>query len=217
MHIDELIRAIEAAVPPGAAAGTRHHVEGRVDTGAQTHGVSIAMRIDASGRRRETWLCDGVRVEPPLLMRLTCAETDCPQSRQAQRDWTRFLRRRQGLPGIPAPADPHPEPDVGIPSFQTGVRLESGALQVEARPDRFRAYLNCPNRAHPSLSTGLPGYDVFEGCDFVTGGVQQTLHDGTVVAMGPRVRRLDQVQALLDDSRDAADQAIHRAAARARP
>jgi hypothetical protein len=87
MTLPALIQAIEAAVPPDAPAGTRHRVEALVTTGPQAHAVSIAMRIDPQGRRRETWLCDGVRVEPPLLKRLTCAEDDCPQARAARQQW----------------------------------------------------------------------------------------------------------------------------------
>lgn len=214
MHISELIQLIEAAVPPGAAPGTRHSVEGTVDTGTQAHAVSIAMRVDPAGRRRETWLCDGIRVEPALLKRLTCAQRDCPQAQQARRDWQNFHRRRLGL-------KVSHEPPGGRQAFNKErrtdlVSLESGALTLQARLSRFPGYAACPNQAHPPARQDLPGYDVFEGGEYLMGGGQQVLRDGRVVDMGPALRSLEQVQALLDLSHHTARQAIHRAAAGAR-
>lgn len=214
MHISELIQLIEAAVPPGAAPGTRHTVEGTVDTGAQAHAVSIAMRIDPAGRRRETWLCDGIRVQPALLMRLTCAQRDCSQAQQARRDWQNFHRRRLGLPVS------H-EPFGGRYAFNRErradlVSLESGALTLQARLSRFPGYAACPNQAHPPTRRDLPGYDVFEGGEYLMGGGRQVLRDGRVVDMGPALPSLEQVQALLDQSHQCARQAIGRAAAGAR-
>ena len=214
MHISELIQLIEAAVPPGAAPGTRHCVEGTVDTGPQAHAVSIAMRIDPTGRRRETWLCDGIRVEPALLKRLTCAQHDCPQAGHARRDWQNFHRRRLGLPVS------H-EPPGGRQAFNKACRselvsLESGALALQARLSRFPGYAACPNQAHPPMRRDLPGYDVFEGGEYVMGGGRQLLRDGRVVDMGPALRSLEQVQALLDHSHHAARQAISQAATGAR-
>jgi hypothetical protein len=216
MHISELIQRIEAAVPPGAVPGTRHCVEGTVDTGAQAHVVSIAMRIDPAGRRRETWLCDGIRVEPSLLKRLTCAQHDCPQAGHARRDWQNFQRRRLGLPVSL-------EPVGGRRAFNRDrrvdwqmVSLEGGALKLQARTSLFPGYLACPNQAHPPARRDLPGYDVFEGSEFVVGGGRQVLRDGRVEEMGPRLRSLEQVQALLDHSHRAAGQAIRQAAERSR-
>ncbi|WP_210801456.1 hypothetical protein [Ideonella aquatica] len=216
MHVNDLIQAIEAAVPAGAAPGTRHRVEGRVDTGAQAHEVAIAVRMDAAGRRRETWLCDGIRVERPLLLRLTCAQTDCPQAQQAQRDWQNFHRRRLGLPQSHEHAGGRLRALQARAERNACVMLEAGALTVQAIANRFQGYARCPNHAHPPICRDLPGYDVFDGFDFVVGGGTQVLRDGRVVDMGPRVRSLAQVQAWLDESHRQAGAAIDRAAAGAR-
>lgn len=203
MTLPALIQAIEAAVPPDAPAGTRHRVEAVVTTGPQAHAVSIAMRIDPQGRRRETWLCDGVRVEPPLLKRLTCAEQGCEQARAAQQAWQDFLQRRaRGASATPVRAvrrrgETEPGPTV----------LRSGALEVEARPARFPVYVACPNEAHPPQAMALRGLDVFEGGEFVVGGLQAGRSGGR-----PRVDSPTQVQALLDLSRDLTEQWLGRAA-----
>lgn len=216
MHISELIQLIEAAVPPSAAPGTRHSVEGTVDTGAQPHAVSIAMRIDPAGRRRETWLCDGIRVEPALLKRLTCAQRDCLQAQQARRDWQNFHRRRLGLPVSRQPVEGRHAIYREQLEARQRVSLEGGTLKVQARASRFPGYQACPNHAHPPARRDLPGYDLFEDGEYLMGGGRQVLRDGHVVDMGPVLHSLEQVQAVLDHSHHAARQAISRAATGAR-
>jgi hypothetical protein len=208
MNLRELIQAVESAVPAPAAPGTRHRADGRVDTGPQAHQVVIAVRIDPHGRRRETWLCDGVRVEPALLKRLTCAEADCPQARAAQADWHAFLQRRaRGQTGSGRPATPG-----AVDATPGATRLRSGAIEVEARPARFPGVVSCPNHAHPDLRVTLGGLDVFEHGECVVGGALPAGRTAPSGATRPRVRSLAQVQALLDSSHDAAQRAIRAAA-----
>lgn len=201
MNLGELILALDAAVPAGAAPGTRHRAEGVVDTGPQAHQVAIAVRIDPQGRRRETWLCDGIRVEPPLLKRLTCAEKDCPQARAARQEWRDFLRRRAlGMAMAPARS-------AASSSETSPAVLRSGALEVEARPARFPVFVDCPNGAHPPQAMTMDGLDVFESGEFVIGGLQAARS-----GRRPRVASPAQVQSLLDHSRDLAQQVLGRAA-----
>jgi hypothetical protein len=86
--------------------------------------------------------------------------------------------------------------------------LRSGALEVEARPARFPVFLACPNAAHPPQTAAMTGLDVFEGGEFLVGGLQPD----PCGSARPRVRHLAQVQTLLDHSRDLAAHLLGRAA-----
>ncbi|MFM2059924.1 MAG: hypothetical protein RLY71_4309, partial [Pseudomonadota bacterium] len=100
----ELIAQTQQQVPTGAPAGSRCKLATWVDTGRVRHEVTVAVRIDAQGRRREQFWCDGVRVERAVLLRLTCAEVECPHAVAVRAQWQAFHARRQTAASASAPA-----------------------------------------------------------------------------------------------------------------
>jgi hypothetical protein len=162
MSVLQLLREIQQKVPVGAVFGTRHQVSARADIPGASHQLVVAARIDHKGRRREQFLCDGVRVDKAVLLRLTCPETECPQAQAVRLQWDRFHRR--------VPPKQSPQPAQARPLIEEH-RLVVGAMHCTARPARFRCYTRCPNRAHPSLVIDKTGFDLFEHGVCIAGGL----------------------------------------------
>ena len=178
-----LIRELRRKVPLGATTGTRWQVRARVELPCAIHQLSLTARIDHKGRRIEQLLCDGVRVERAVLLRLTCPETECPHARAVRLQWDRYHRRAPVL----RPAGPP----------RVGQLIEEQTLVVDrqpytARPARFSCYTPCPNRAHPSMVIEKTGYDLFEHDTCVAGGLADV--DGV---MRPRLPTLLAAEAFL--------------------
>ena len=162
VSILQLIREIRQRVPIGAVFGTRWRLTARVDVTGATHQLTVAARIDHKGRRREQFLCDGVRVEKPMLLRLTCPETECPHARAVRQQWDQFHRR--------APARHAVLPPQARPLIEEH-ELVVNDQRYTARPARFSCYTPCPNRAHPSMVIEKTGYDLFAHDTCVGGGL----------------------------------------------
>ena len=161
MSVLQLLREIRQRVPIGAALGTRWRVTARIEVANASHELTLVARIDHKGRRREQFLCDGVRVEKPVLLRLTCPETECPHARAVRLQWDQYHQR------VPAKSAPQP---------QTRPLIEESEFVVHgqpytARPARFSCHTPCPNRAHPSMVIEKTGYDVFALDTCVGGGL----------------------------------------------
>lgn len=167
MQMHELIQQLAASVPEGAPPGTRRRVGGRVDTGPQPHEVVAEARIDTQGRRRERWYCDGVRLQRHELMRLSCAETECPQAMALREQWAAFCGRRTGSDARAAPAPAH-----AARPLMHEVPISVAGHQCVARPASFRCFTPCPNGAHPALWIAKQGYDLFEEGRCVGGGLR---------------------------------------------
>ena len=157
----QLVREARQQVPLGAPFGVRWRGVVDVAVAATTHQVIVAARIDHKGRRREQFLLDGVRVDKSVLLRLTCAETECPQVTFVRAQWDAFHRRtrrqKTQLLQVRPLIDEHP--------------LVVGNQQCTARPARFTCFTHCPNRAHPALLIEKTGYDLFEHGVYVGGGL----------------------------------------------
>lgn len=184
MSILPFIREIRREVPIGAAAGTRYRVDAHVQLPGAVHRLSLTARIDHKGRRVEQLLCDGVRVERAVLLRLTCPETECPQARAVRLQWDRYHQR---APALPQPAGP-PRPCPLIEEHPLVVDHQ----EYTARPARFSCFTPCPNRAHPSMTIEKTGYDLFEHGTCVAGGLADV--DGV---MRPRLPTLQAAEAFL--------------------
>ncbi len=173
MQVHELIQQLAASVPEGAPPGTRRRVAGRVDTGPQAHEVAAEARIDAQGRRRERWYCDGVRLQRHELMRLTCAETECPQAMALREQWAAFCGRRAGSDARPAPLPAHTvRPLITVRPLMREVPINAAGYRCVARPASFRCFTPCPNGAHPALWIAKQGYDLFEEGRCIGGGLR---------------------------------------------
>ncbi len=166
MQVHELVQQLADSVPEGAPPGTRRRVAGRVDTGPQPHAVVAEARIDAQGRRRERWYCDGVRLLRHELLRLTCAETECPQAMALRAQWAAF----RGLGGAAGAGKPAAAP-AARPLMQE-VPISVAGHQCVARPASFRCFTPCPNGAHPALWIDKQGYDLFEEGRCIGGGLR---------------------------------------------
>lgn len=178
----QLIREAKQKVPLGAAFGVRWRGVAQVVLPGVSHQVSVAARIDHKRRRREQFTLDGVRVDRSVLLRLTCAETECPQAKAVRAQWDAFRRRP------PRPRLPPPQARPLIEEFA----LLVGGHQCSARPARFTCFTHCPNRAHPALLIEKTGYDLFEDGVYVGGGLQQC-GDGA----RPRLPSLEAAQAFV--------------------
>jgi len=156
-----LLRETRKQVPLGAPFGVRWRGSARIAVAGVSHQLSVAARIDHKGRRREQLLLDGVRVDRTVLLRLTCAETECPQARAVRAQWDAFHRRTPRPRAQPLQARPLIEEHA----------LVVGHQQCTARPARFPCFTHCPNRAHPALLIDKTGYDLFEHGVCVGGGL----------------------------------------------
>lgn len=163
--VPELIAHIEHLVPEGAPFGTRAKASLPIDAPVGRLDVAVAARIDAKGGRRLQYWCDGIRVERHVLLRLTCPEGACPQSRAIRAQWQDFLRGERA-PAEPAAAfAPSPQPLI------QDLPLRFGRADCVARPASFRCFTPCPNGAHPPMQIDQPGFDLFEDGRCVGGGV----------------------------------------------
>lgn len=163
MNVHELIADLERHVPMDAPPGTRHRASGQITTAAGSHTVVLAAHVDARSRRREHDFCDGTRVPRHVLLRLTCAETECAHARLVRAQWDAFKGRS-------APAR-RAEPAPQAASLMHEVPLSVAGHACLARPARFRCFTPCPNQAHPPLWIEKSGYDLFEDGRCVGGGV----------------------------------------------
>lgn len=162
MKVLELIDEVHRRVPEAAPFGTRCKVTATVTTAQGRHAVAVAARIDAHGRRWEQYWCDDVRVERSILLRLTCAESECPHAIQVRMQWIAFHSRGPAkTPRVqlwPRPLVEESEVVVGRQRFV-------------ARPARFPCFTPCPHDAHPPLMIEKKGFDLFEEGACLGGGV----------------------------------------------
>ena len=182
MIVLQLIDEVRRKVPLGAPFGTRWKASATLPVHQGAHAVAAAARIDARGQRREQFWCDGVRVEEPVLLRLTCAVTECPLALGVRAQWQAYHRR--GLAARP-PLDEAPPPQPRLLMLEAAVTV--GRHHVTARPARFPCFTRCPHRAHPPLTIEKTGFDLFEEGACLGGGV--------VEAHGVRQPRIPTVRA----------------------
>lgn len=161
MTVLAAIAEVRAKVPLGAAFGTRWQVTVVVPSAQGQHQVKVAARIDPQGRRREQFWCDGVRVEQAVLLRLTCAESECPHATAVRAQWQAY-HRRDGAGFAARPA--------GFALIHESV-VQVAGHQLVARPARFPCYTPCPHGAHPPLTIDKAGFDLFEDGRCLAGGV----------------------------------------------
>ena len=165
MNVHELVAEVEQRVPEDAPAGTRFQASGVVTTDHGAHLVVVAARIDMKGRRREQYFCDGTRLQRYVLLRLICAETECPQARMVREQWNEFHWRRGEA--RPRRASDSPQSEV----LMREVPIAVAGQRCVARPARFNCFSACPNRAHPPMRIQKTGYDLFEDGACLGGGV----------------------------------------------
>ena len=185
MNVHDLIADAERRLPENAPIGTRHRAEGIVTSGSARHHVAVAVRIDAKGRRRDQYFCDTVRVPRHVLLRLTCAETECPQAQAVCEQWARFHQRGS------ASRRPRLAPPQGGP-LMSEVDVAVAGHECVARPARFNCFGPCPNQAHPPMWIEKTGFDLFENGTCVGGGILR--EPGTC---RPRLPSIVAVQAYL--------------------
>lgn len=200
MNLPDLLDELHRRVPEDAPIGTRCKLASIVQAPGGAHQVAVAARIDAQGRRREQFWCDDVRVERPLLLRLTCPERECPHAVQVRAQWEAFLRRGRVTVARPKPLR------VQDPAAEITVR--AGGLSFTARPARFPCFTPCPHGAHPPMTIDKTGFDLFDDGGCVGGGVTETqgvrrphlptLHDAQAYV---RVRQLE-ARATIDQARE---------------
>jgi hypothetical protein len=173
MQVVEMLGEIARRVPEGAPAGTRHRVEVDGPAGRGLGRIAVEACVDHRGRRRERFWCDGVRLQRPEFLRLTCAEAECPQVVSMREQWLAFQRRRSGRP-VPARAEPfRPQ---ALPLMQEHPLAAAGHRCV-ARPATFRCLTPCPNGAHPPMWIDKRGWDLFEDGVYIGGGVAPVAGD----------------------------------------
>ncbi len=183
MNVPRLLDEVRRRVPLDAAFGTRCKLETLVSLPDRVHRVAIAARIDAHGRRREQFWCDDVRLEEAVLLRLTCAEGECPHAQQVRAQWAAF--HRQGG-AVTRPVPPRVQP------LMAEVTLTVAGQRFSARPARFPCFTPCPHGAHPPMTIEKVGFDLFDEAACVGGGVFR--QDGV---KRPRFATLQQAEAHL--------------------
>jgi hypothetical protein len=165
MNVLQLIGEVHRQVPIGAPFGTRWKASSTVTTPQGSHVVAVAARIDAQGRRREQFWCDGVRVEPAVLLRLTCAETECPHAREVRAQWQAHHCPNATKPQL----DPH-----GPRPLMMEIPVAIGQHRFVARPARFPCFTPCPHGAHPPMTIEKTGFDLFDEGACIGGGVVES-------------------------------------------
>lgn len=202
MPLARLLDDLQTEVPPDAPPGTRWKGAAEVRTPLAVHQVAAAARVDARGQRREQFWCDGVRVDRAVLLRLTCAEWECPHATQVRAQWAAFHRRRTQARRADAEA---------ARPLMTEISVAVGPQRATARPARFPCFTPCPHGAHPPLTIHKQGFDLFDDSGCLAGG--------TVAAGGvrqPRIPTLDAAEAYLLARRLEALAALGRVQDRAR-
>ncbi len=164
MNLTQLLEQVHHQVPLHAPFGTRWKGSTTVVTPNRAHQVAAAARIDPQGRRREQFWCDGLRVERAVLLRLTCAEVECPHAQQVRAQWARFHGRGAAAA---APQALHAQP------LMAEVAVTVGPHRYTARPARFPCYTRCPHGAHPPLTFDKNGFDLFDDSGCLAGGVTE--------------------------------------------
>ncbi len=165
MNVPQLLDEVRHHVPLDASVGTRWKVKSVVTTLEGTHHIAAAARIDVRGGRREQFWCDDLRVELGVLLRLTCAERECPHVRQVGAQWAAF-HRRDGAATRPGPPLPRP--------LVAEVAVTVGRQRFTARPARFPCFTPCPNAAHPPVTIEKSGFDLFDDSSCLDGGVTES-------------------------------------------
>ena len=165
MNVPQLLDEVRRHVPADAPIGTRWKVTSEVTLPEGVHRVAAAARIDPQGRRREQFWCDDVRVEPAVLLRLTCVERECPHATQVRAQWVAF--HRQGGAAV------RPGPPLSRPLMDE-VAVTVGRQRFTARPARFPCFTPCPNGAHPPMTIEKAGFDLFDGSTCLGGGVTES-------------------------------------------
>lgn len=166
MNVPQLVHEVRRHVPPDAPFGTRWKSTSVVTTPQGAHHVAAAARIDVQGRRREQFWCDGFRVDQSVLLRLTCPEGECPHAMQVRAQWESF-HRRDGAAARPV-VSPLPRP------LMPEIAIEVGRQRFTARPARFPCFTPCPNGAHPPMTIGKSGFDLFDDSSCLGGGVTES-------------------------------------------
>lgn len=164
MNVSQLLDEVRRQVPPNAPAGTRCKFTAVVITPEREYRVAVAARIDSGGRRREQCWCDDLRVEQAALLRLTCAEGECPHAKHVRAQWAAF-HRRDKTAAEPGPALPRP--------LMSEVTVTFGQQRFFARPARFPCFTPCPNGAHPPMTIDKSGFDLFDDSSCLGGGVTE--------------------------------------------
>ncbi len=164
MTLTQLLDEVRRQVPDDAPIGARCKLSAVVQASDGAHEVAVAARIDAQGRRREQFWCDDVRVEQPVLLRLTCPEGQCPHVVQVRAQWEAF-RGRARAAARSRPPSPQP--------LLAETAVCAGGQTFTARPARFPCFTRCPNGAHPPLTIEKTGYDLFDEGGCVGGGVTE--------------------------------------------
>ena len=164
MNVPQLLEEVRRRVPLGAAYGTRWKGAVLVDSASGTLQVAAAARIDMKGQRREQLWCDDRRVDLAVLLRLTCAEEECPHAQQVRAQWTKFRHPGRVATGSKTfTAEP----------LMTEVEFKVCRHTYTARPARFPCFTPCPNGAHPPLTIEKSGFDVFEASSCLGGGITE--------------------------------------------
>ncbi len=202
MKVPQLLDQVRQRVPEKAAIGTRFKVTAVVETPYGTHDIAVAARIDAEGRRREQFWCDAVRVQQPVLLRLTCPEGQCPHVVQVRAQWASFHRNDKATTR-PRPLQPQP--------LIAETTIKAGGQSFAARPGRFPCFTRCPNGAHPPMTIEKSGFDLFDDSGCVGGGVTEaggirrprlaTLREAEAYALARRLEALAAVGHAHDASR----------------
>lgn len=203
LNVPRLLDEVRRRVPVDARFGTRCKLETEVRLPDRVHRVAMAARIDILGRRREQFWCDGVRVEQAVLLRLTCAESECPHAMQVRAQWAAYHRRVD--PTLARPAPPTAQPLIAE------VRLVVAGQRFMARPARFPCFTPCPHGAHPPMTIEKTGYDLFDEAGCVGGGVLKsggvrrprfaTLKEAESHLLARRLEAMAAVKAAHDSSR----------------
>ena len=165
MNVLQLIQEVELKVPVGAPFGVRWKTSSAVMTPTGPCDVAVAARIDDHGRRREQFWCDGVRLEKPVLLRLTCPESECPHGIQVRSQWQAFRRRGRVQPL----AKKH-----GAVPLMAEIPVRVGGQHFTARPARFPCFTPCPHGAHPPLTIDKSGFDLFDEGACLGGGIVES-------------------------------------------
>ena len=162
MNVLQIIDEADHRVPACAPPGTQWRGASEVATPTGRHTVEVAAHIDIDGQRREQFWCDNLPVERHILLRLTCAEAECPQAIAVRAQWLACHG--------PTPADEQ-VPGLCPRPLMTEVAIVVARQHFVARPGRFPCFTPCPHGAHPPLRIDKSGFDLFEDGACLGGGV----------------------------------------------
>lgn len=126
--------------------------------------IEVRARTLSTGRELMGYSYGGVRLERSVLLQLLCVETTCPHCQQTQANWNSFC-------GISTEKPKAKQPNLQFRHLVEEQVIQAAGRTCIARPATFQCKSRCPIEVHAPAVVKKHGWDLFEGGQYVAGGL----------------------------------------------